>query len=273
MAKEWRDRLDAEIETLRQARDELRVQLHLAAAEAREVWVKVESKWGHLEGRMKQVGEATQESAEDIEEAAKTLLEEIRVGSAVHSHQVHGSGVHLHEGVEEGLRIAPPGDGHVTRQVGLMLTVTTADCVPVFMVDGRTRAIGLLHAGWRGAAAGILEAGLGGLIDALDSKPGDLHVHLGPAICGQCYEVGPEVFSALDVEIGERLDLRRVLASRAESMGVPGSQVTTSALSASPDSISCAAASKDRVPVAQAWLMVGPPTSSAPIRPMSQGRP
>jgi uncharacterized protein YjbJ (UPF0337 family) len=80
MAKDWRERLDAEIESLQQARDELRVQLHLAANEAREVWETVERNWGHLEGRLKQVGEVTQESKEEIEEAAKTLVEEIKAG-------------------------------------------------------------------------------------------------------------------------------------------------------------------------------------------------
>ena len=80
MEKDWKERLDAEVETLQQARDELRVQIHLGAAEVREVWDKVEKSWGHLEGRLKRVGEATQESAEDVEKAAKTLLQEIKAG-------------------------------------------------------------------------------------------------------------------------------------------------------------------------------------------------
>jgi len=69
-----------ELENLRAARDELRVQAHLGAAEVREVWEKVEKNWQQLEGRAKVVGEATQESLEEIGSAAKILGEEIRRG-------------------------------------------------------------------------------------------------------------------------------------------------------------------------------------------------
>lgn len=80
MAKDWRERLDNEIETLQQARDELRVQAHLGKAEAREVWEKMEKNWEHLEARLKRLGKITQESAEEVEDAAKLLLDEIKTG-------------------------------------------------------------------------------------------------------------------------------------------------------------------------------------------------
>ena len=84
MKSEARARIESEvqseIETLRAARDELRVQVHLGAVEAREAWEKAEAKWSHLEGRLKVLGEATHESLEDIGEAAKMLAEEIRRG-------------------------------------------------------------------------------------------------------------------------------------------------------------------------------------------------
>src|SRR5690606_18360795 len=91
----------------------------------------------------------------------------------------------------------PAIDGHATRAPGLLLAVSVADCVPVSLVDPERRAVALLHAGWRGAAAGILERGLEVLAERLLARPEDLHVHLGPAICGGCYEVGPEVHRAL----------------------------------------------------------------------------
>jgi hypothetical protein len=80
MAKDWKERLDEEVENLQQARDELRVQIHLGAAEAREVWDKLERSWGHLEGKLKRAGEITQDSADDVEEAAKLLVEQIKAG-------------------------------------------------------------------------------------------------------------------------------------------------------------------------------------------------
>ena len=80
MEKDWKERLDDEVETLRQARDELRVQLHLGAADAKETWEGVERSWEHLEARLKRLAEATQESAEDVGEAAKILVGEIKAG-------------------------------------------------------------------------------------------------------------------------------------------------------------------------------------------------
>jgi hypothetical protein len=89
----------------------------------------------------------------------------------------------------------------------------------------------VVHAGWRGTAAGALEAGLDVFAERLGSRPEDLHVHLGPAICGSCYEVGPEVHAALSLPApGGRApaDLRAVLVRRALTAGVDGGRVTVS---------------------------------------------
>jgi hypothetical protein len=84
MESDLRARIEAEIkselESLRAARDEIRVQVHLGAVEAREAWEKAETNWSHLEGRIKVLGEATQESLEDIGGAVEMLAEEIRRG-------------------------------------------------------------------------------------------------------------------------------------------------------------------------------------------------
>jgi hypothetical protein len=80
MSNDWKKRLDDEITTLQQTRDELRVQIHLGALEAQTAWDKAEKSWGHLEARIKVIGQATQESAEDVEEAAKSLVQEIKAG-------------------------------------------------------------------------------------------------------------------------------------------------------------------------------------------------
>jgi hypothetical protein len=105
-----------------------------------------------------------------------------------------------------------------------------ADCVPVSLVDPVGRRIALLHAGWRGAAAGMLEAGVATLAE-LGSRAADLRAHLGPAICGPCYEVGPEVLQALALPSSgpARLDLRACLAGRALVAGIGASALTASA--------------------------------------------
>ncbi len=158
----------------------------------------------------------------------------------VHARQVHGAQVHVHTGAsvavlgdvgEEALSLSSDADGHVTLEPGLLLGVTTADCVPVFVVDPVRRAVAALHAGWRGVAAGVLERGLALLERDLGSRRSDLLVHLGPAICGRCYEVGAEVFDALGEAAPPRptpIDVRAVLARRAVADGITPRHVTVS---------------------------------------------
>lgn len=149
----------------------------------------------------------------------------------VHGHQVHGTAVRLHVEAAPGLSISPDTDGHVTRTPGVLLAVSVADCVPVSLVDPGRRAVALLHAGWRGIAAGILERGLEALVERLGASAADLHLHLGPAICGDCYEVGPEVQRGLGLpepSAPEPVDLRAELARRAERAGLAPERITIS---------------------------------------------
>lgn len=151
--------------------------------------------------------------------------------SVVRSRQVHGAVTRLHAALPAGESVVGDGDGHVTRSAGLLLTVTLADCVPVFVADPAHRAVALLHAGWRGTAAGIVERGLAAMAGAFGSDAGGLFVHLGPAICGECYEVGPEVFEALDEpapSAATPIDLRGVVRRRALAAGVGAGRLTVS---------------------------------------------
>lgn len=119
-------------------------------------------------------------------------------------------------------------DGQIVDGSGWLLAATAADCVPVYLWSRALGRIGLIHAGWRGAAAGILPRAISRLVRGLDRRPpdpaGDLRVHLGPAICGRCYEVDTPVLSAFGLG-GTRaqLDLREILAAQAAAAGVePG---------------------------------------------------
>lgn len=160
------------------------------------------------------------------------LLTATGMRAALHARQVHGSDVRRYgdrRGAANGLTLVSDCDGHTTSEPGLLLAVSAADCVPIFVVDPLERAVGVLHAGWRGVAAGVLERGL----EAVGSREGRdrLHLHLGPAICGTCYEVGPEVFAALGLPAPDRptpLDLRGVLARRAVELGVSRARITVS---------------------------------------------
>jgi hypothetical protein len=150
---------------------------------------------------------------------------------AVHARQVHGRRVRTHEAGTPGLTLVDECDGHVSQAAGVLLAVATADCVPVFLLDPVRRVVGVLHAGWRGASVGVLEEGVAAA-ESVGARREDLRVHLGPAICERCYEVGPEVFTALGLSAPERptpIDLRGALAARARSVGVEPEHVTVSA--------------------------------------------
>jgi YfiH family protein len=138
------------------------------------------------------------------------------------SRQVHGSEVAWHAS-GAGWQIHDGWDGHATRAAGVLLTVTVADCIPVYLADPAGKAISLLHCGWRGVSSGILARGIGRLARH-GTVVSDLVMHCGVGICGPCYEVGSEVLEAC----GQRatgagpwhIDLREVLASQARAEGV-----------------------------------------------------
>ncbi|HEY6852912.1 MAG TPA: laccase domain-containing protein [Gemmatimonadales bacterium] len=142
--------------------------------------------------------------------------------ATVFGRQVHGRVVRWHDEVPEGWLILDATDGHATAQPGVLLTVSVADCTPVYLADPARGAIGLLHAGWRGAAAGMLAAGVAALVGH-GSAISDIVMHCGVAICGSCYEVGSEVAEALGkppVSGKTHVDIRAVLAAQAAALGV-----------------------------------------------------
>ncbi len=160
------------------------------------------------------------------------LRDLVGMDTVVVSRQVHGATVRSHRISSPGFLLAPDCDGHITGAAGLLVAVTVADCVPVFLVTPESRVVALLHAGWRGIAAGVLEAGIDAFEDRFGVHPSELWVHLGPSVCGDCYEVGPEVHAALGLPESRRpglLDLRGHLAERAEAAGVRSERLGVSA--------------------------------------------
>ncbi|MCU1286179.1 MAG: hypothetical protein JWO13_2529 [Acidobacteriales bacterium] len=106
--------------------------------------------------------------------------------------QIHSNIVHVLESA------TPPAstitaDGLITNVPGLLLTIQTADCVPVLLVDAKRKAIGAFHAGWRGTVARIVEKGVGAMRVTFGSDPRDIRAAIGPCIGQCCYAVGEEV--------------------------------------------------------------------------------
>ena len=134
--------------------------------------------------------------------------------------QVHGAEVVRVDAVGP----ARTADAAWTERPGTPLAVAVADCVPAVVSDTAGTVAAVVHCGWRGAVGGIVEAA----VDQLPAAPETLHVWLGPAICGRCYEVRRDVYDRAGggpafepVRAGTwRFDLPEYVARRFEALGV-----------------------------------------------------
>ncbi len=85
------------------------------------------------------------------------------------------------------------GDAAMTDVPGVLLTVQTADCVPVLLFDPQHRAVAAFHAGWRGTLARIVERGVGTMRRQYGTDPADILATIGPSIGPESYRVGEKV--------------------------------------------------------------------------------
>lgn len=141
----------------------------------------------------------------------------------VSAHQVHGARVLVHQAGWEGMLREGDADGHLSLSRGTAMAVSLADCVPVFLAHP-SGAAAVVHSGWRGTVGGIAGQAVE-LLKGQGLQAGDLVAHCGPAICGNCYVVGPEVYGQLtgqSVAAATRVDLRLLIARELEQRGVRG---------------------------------------------------
>jgi YfiH family protein len=116
--------------------------------------------------------------------------------------QVHGTAVFDADVVEPVIDDEPEADAAVTRRAGVVLAVLHADCLPVLLCADDASVLGAAHAGWRGLAAGVIEA----TVAAMRVPGSRLTAWLGPAAGPSNYEVGEEVFAAfVDRDAGAAL--------------------------------------------------------------------
>ena len=85
----------------------------------------------------------------------------------------------------------PEADAIVTGTPGLLLAVQTADCVPVLLAEPQARLAGAVHAGWRGALAGVIGSAVA-CMTGMGARPSRIRAAVGPAISAGAYEVGEE---------------------------------------------------------------------------------
>lgn len=207
-------------------------------------------------GRELDFGRHTATPARECAAAYASLLDwaagrfELVIGGS----QVHGARLFQADAVRvpepEGRRLPATVrvagyDGFLTCRAGVLLTAGVADCVPAFLSAPARGAVALLHAGWRGVAAGIVPRAIDAMEREYGVAPDGIRAWWGPAIGPCCYPVGREVVDALaataagarpeawlsaDADGGVRVDLRAALTVQAAACGVPPASIASSPL-------------------------------------------
>jgi YfiH family protein len=162
------------------------------------------------------LGEGTDDASSSVAENYARLRALTGGTEVTRCYQVHG---------REVLRGAPgasrpQADGIATDVPGIAALVVTADCLPVALAA--PGAVAMVHAGWRGLAAGVLDEGVAALRDL--GADGAVTAAIGPGAGGCCYEVGDEVREAFadvpEARDGRTIDLKVVASARLRAAGV-----------------------------------------------------
>lgn len=102
-------------------------------------------------------------------------------------------------------------DGLITNVEGIVLATFYADCVPLFFIDTKNKAIGLSHSGWRGTVGRMGQVTIDAMHREYGSRPEDIIAAIGPSICQDCYEVGEDVAAAFKQEFDKEGQSREIL--------------------------------------------------------------
>jgi YfiH family protein len=145
--------------------------------------------------------------------------------------QKHTNYVHVAT-CEEDLGVATVGtfalhrqfvDGIVTDMPDALLTVFGGDCPPVYIIDPKRRAAGLVHAGWKGTLGKIPQVAIAQMTVKFGCDPADMYAAIGPGVCKDCYEMGDEVYDAFASQ-WSREDADAIL-SRYPAMDAEGNEI------------------------------------------------
>ncbi|MCM1155979.1 MAG: peptidoglycan editing factor PgeF [Roseburia sp.] len=140
---------------------------------------------------------------EAVDENYRRIAEALacEVSDIVCSDQTHTTNIRIVKETDRGKGILFPRDytdidGLITDVEGIVLATFYADCVPLFFVDGKRRAIGLSHSGWRGTVGRMGARTIEAMTRAYGTRPEDVKAAIGPSICRACYEVDEDVAQA-----------------------------------------------------------------------------
>lgn len=150
---------------------------------------------------------------------------------------VHGTAVAVLSGENAGGGVVPATDALVTAEKNLFLSVTVADCLPVFFYDPVAEAIGIAHAGWRGIVSGVLRQTVASLRDC-GAHTENISVAIGPGIQKCHFEIGTDIFpqfASFEKYITRKngkifVDLQGIAREQLENLGISAERIEASPL-------------------------------------------
>jgi YfiH family protein len=145
-------------------------------------------------------GEDTQEIISNRRSIAKSIfgLESIDRYNFIVANQTHSNHIQIIDsdislGWEDQESAITDCDALVTNHKNIILTIMTADCVPILLYDPIKEVVAAIHAGWRGTESQIVVKSIESMVDRFGTSPSDIIAGIAPAIGGCCYEVGIDV--------------------------------------------------------------------------------
>ncbi len=155
--------------------------------------------------------------------------------------QVHGTDVlSIDRLLKVGERFFDGHDAILTNQAETLLTIQTADCVPVLLMDSSRGVVGAVHAGWRGAVHGIVTKSVQNMVERFGADLASLHVAIGPSAGPCCYEVDTPVIERLAPDLSNastilkrtspgtgQLDLKELIRWQVVSLGIAEDHIHT----------------------------------------------
>ncbi|MGB3346081.1 MAG: peptidoglycan editing factor PgeF [Candidatus Humimicrobiia bacterium] len=136
----------------------------------------------------------------------RALIENLNLNdfSIIYMNQIHSDKFHLLKEVPGEILV---GDALITTIPKILLTIKTADCLPILIFDKEAKVVSAIHVGWKGVIRKFTKKVVLEIVDSLDIKPSSLFALLGPCICSKCYEVGEDVKEILEKEWDSFTDL------------------------------------------------------------------
>ncbi len=190
------------------------------------------------------LGERTEDHGENVDKNYEKVYEALSIKRTVSLHQIHSDVIKEVKTKDlkshKGRLMIDSGDAMITNDVGIAVLTYHADCIPVYILDTKNRAIGLVHSGWKGTAQGIAVKTIDKMQIVYNSHVSHLLAAIGPGIDFCCFETGEEVYDVFNnnfpyaknycTKLSQRkyiIDLKGIIKRQLESKGLENISVSS----------------------------------------------